>query len=98
MNEDSVDFNQNIQDLEELGITVVPNVISKSTCEEFVGRCETLCDMYIRQGRPLNAEGQFINSPFRFDESFLPLLEIPQYFSYLESSSRSTLSSSTQTS
>ena len=83
MNEDSVDFNQNIRDLEELGITVVPDVISKSTCEEFIGRCEALCDMYIRQGRRLNAEGQFINSPFRFDDRFLSLLEIPVLFPIL---------------
>ena len=83
MNEDSVDFNQNIRDLEELGITVVPDVISKSTCEEFIGRCEALCDMYIREGRRLNAEGQFINSPFRFDDRFLSLLEIPVLFPIL---------------
>ena len=67
---------QHINCLKKNGITVINNAISQKACDHYVGRCNRLFEKFLKRKRvhTFNRNCQWVQSPFRFDDSFFKLI------------------------
>ena len=65
---------KHIKDLNEKGITFVPNVLSQNKCKYYIDRFEKLIKKFEKKRIPLNSSCQVIENPFRHDFKLIDLI------------------------
>ncbi len=69
-----INIDRAITELKEVGITLIPNILTPEECSTYRSHSELLLAKFLEEKRPLRANCQFITSPFRHDAFFLNLI------------------------
>jgi len=63
-----------INKIKKDGYAIIPRFLSKSDCALYKNKSKKLIYTYKKKGKKLSSNAQVINSPFRYDKSFLKLI------------------------
>ena len=68
-----------INELKKNGLTILPNILSKSECINYVNICENIIKKFEKKKGPVFSTAQFIDNPFRHNKNLIKLIHRKEF-------------------